>query len=85
MTQAFIAKLSFIIWKTRVGAQKIDGSLLQTHDMAAARFSLQNSLGKIWFFEDTFLLINTSIDVVLAMLILYFSNADCSFSAEKFT
>ena len=51
--------------------------------MASARFLLQDSLGKIWFFEETFLLADTSIEVVLGMLFHFFSNADIQFGAEK--
>ena len=44
--------------------------------MAVAAFSLQNSLGKVRFFEETFLLTDTNMKVVLGMSFLAFSNAD---------
>ena len=40
MTSAFIAKLSFFIYSTGIGAQKFDGSALKTHGMAIAGFSI---------------------------------------------
>ncbi len=83
MTPAFAAKLSFITQKTSVGDQKIDGSPLKTYDMASARFLLQNSLGRVQFFKETFLLTDTSIEVVLEMPFLALSNADFQFGAEK--
>lgn len=76
MTSAYVAKVGLITWKTSVGAQKIDGLLLKIYDMASTKFSIQNSLEKIWFFEEIFLLVNTSIEVILEMLFLTFSNAN---------
>ena len=38
MTPAYIAKLGFIIQKTSIGAQKIDGLLLETYGIALTRF-----------------------------------------------
>ena len=83
MTPAFAAKLGLSTRPTGVGAQKIDGSLLATYGMAVAAFSLQDSLGKVRFFEETFLLADTSIKVVLGMPFLAFSNADIQFGAER--
>ena len=40
MTLAYTTKLDFITRKTNIGSQKIDGSLLNTYDMALAKFSL---------------------------------------------
>ncbi len=48
--------------------------------MTLARFSLQDSLGKVWFFEETFLLADTSMEVVLGMPFLSLSNADVEFA-----
>ncbi len=67
MTPAYVVKLDLTTQKTSVGAQKIDGSPLETYGMASARFSLQDSLGRIRLFEGIFLLADTSIEVVLGM------------------
>ncbi len=40
MTPAYAAKLGLTTRKTSVGAQKIDGSPLETHDMTLAKFLL---------------------------------------------
>ncbi len=40
MTPTYATKLGFTAWKTSVGAQKIDGSPLETHGITSARFSL---------------------------------------------
>lgn len=44
--------------------------------MAIAGFLLQDQLGKIQFFEETFMLADTSIKMILGMFFLFFSNAD---------
>ena len=51
--------------------------------MVVADFSLQGKLGKIRFFEETFLLANTSMDVVLGMPFFTLSNADIRFAKRK--
>lgn len=82
MTPVYAAKLGFTTRKTRVEAQKIDGSTIDTYGMASARFSLQNSLGRVRFVEETLLLADTSREVILGMLFLSLNNADVKF-AEK--
>ncbi len=76
MTLAYIAELGLTNWKNSVGAQKIDDLSLKTHNMASARFSLQDSLGRVWFFKQTFFLADTSIKVVLEMPFLVLNNVD---------
>ncbi len=54
--------------------------------MTSAKFLLQDSLGRVRFFEKTFLLADTNIEVVLGMAFLSFSNADVKFAElEKLT
>lgn len=76
MTLAYVAKLGFITWKTSIGAQKIDSLSLKTHDMATARFLLQDNLERVWFFKETFLLSNIIIKVVLEIFFLVFNNTN---------
>ncbi len=85
ITPAYAKKLGLTNRKTSVGAQKIDGSPLETYGMVSASFSLRNSLGRAQFFEETFLLADASIKVVLGMSFLVFSNADFQFGAEELT
>ncbi len=80
MTLAYTVKLGLITQKTNVRAQKIDGSSLETHSMTSAKFSLQDSLGWVLFFEETFLLADTNMEVVLRMSFLSLSNADIEFA-----
>ncbi len=85
MTPAYTVKLGLTIQKTSIGAQKIDGLSLETYSMTSASFSLQDSLGRVWFFEETFLLADTSIKVVLGMLFLALNNANILFGTEELT
>lgn len=83
ITLAYTTKLGFIIWKTSVGAPKIKGLLLETYDIVSVSFLLQDSLGRIWFFDEIFLLIVICIEVVLRMPLLSFSNVNIEFVELK--
>ena len=83
MIPTFVAKLGFVIRKTDVGAQKIDGSSLVTYEMVLAGFSVQNKLEKVWFFKETFLLADTSIKMVLEMPFLTFSDVNLQFREKE--
>lgn len=50
--------------------------------MNLARFLLKDNLGKIQFFKETFLLTDTSMEVILEMLFLSFSNTDITFAKK---
>ena len=76
MTPAYTKQLGFRTQKTDVGAQKIDGSSLDTFGIVIAGFQVIDKLDRARFFQKTFLLANTTIQVVLRMLFLTFSNAD---------
>ncbi len=76
MTPTYVKKLGCTNWKTSVGAQKINDSPLETDGMVSASFLLQDRLERVRFFEETFLLVDTSIEMVLGMFFLALSNAD---------
>lgn len=76
MTPIYVAKLGFITQKTDMGAQKIDSSPLVIYEMALIGFSVQNKLENIWFFEETFMLAYTSLDLILRIPFLSFLDAD---------
>ena len=65
---------------TNVGAQKIDGSTLETFEIVLASFYVEDKLERARFFQETFLLADFSIEVVLGMPFLTFSNADIKFA-----
>ncbi len=83
MTPAYATKLSLIAKNPSVGAQKIDGLPLETYGIVSVSFSLQDNLRRVWFFEKTFLLANISMEVVLEMPFLFFSNIDVEFAELK--
>ena len=85
MTPAYATHLGFKVRVIDVGAQKIDGSLLATYGMVIAAFQVVDKLGCSWFFQETFLLANISMEMVLGMPFLTFSNADVQFAEKELT
>lgn len=76
MTLAYTVKLGFTTQKPSIGAQKINGSSLEIYNMTIAKFSIQDSLERVQFFEKTLLLADTSMKVILGMLFLSLSNVN---------
>ena len=85
ITPAYAKQLGLQVQKTDVGAQKIDGSSLRTFGMIIAGFQVEDKLGRARFFQESFLLAKTSIEVVLGMPFLTLSNADIQFAAKELT
>ena len=82
LTPAYAKKLGLWTQKTDVEAQKTDGSSLDTFGIVIAGFQVLDKQGRIWFFQETFLPANTTMEVVLGMPLLTLSNANTQF-AEK--
>ena len=76
MTPAYTTKQSLKLHHTNIGAQKIDGFTLKTFGMVLANFQIEDKLGKTRFFQETFLLIDINVEVVLSMSFLTLSNID---------
>lgn len=53
--------------------------------MVIVEFSIQDKLGKIWYFEGIFLLANTGMKLILKISFLILNNIDIQFHAESFT
>ena len=85
MTPAYAKQLGLRIRKTNVGAQKINGSLLATYGMVIAAFQVKDKLGRAQFFQEPFLLANTSMEVVLGMPFLTLSIANIQFAERELT
>ena len=68
---------------TNVGAQKIDGTTLETYGMVVVAFSVTNQADRVRFFEETFLVANVSPDVVFGMPFLTLSGADIDFPKRE--
>ena len=80
MTLGYVLKLSLKVRSSDVGAQKINGSIFKTFEMILASFQAKDTLEKTWFFQETFLLTDLNIEVVLEMPFLTLSNADIKFA-----
>ena len=74
----------FSIRTTDHGAQKIDGTILDTHGIVVAAFSVVDKANRVRFFEETFLVANVSPKVVLGMLLLTLSGVDVDFWGREF-
>ena len=85
MSLAYTKRLGFKTWKTNVGAQKSDGSTLETFGIVIADFQIENKGGRSRFFQKAFLVADTKFEVVLGMLFLKLSNVDVAFGEETFT
>ena len=79
MHPAYATKLGLRARKIDVNAQKIDGSHLDIFRMVIADFSVKNKLGRVRFFQETFLLAHIGLEVVLGMPFLTLSKADVRF------
>ena len=76
-------KLGFQVYHTDVRAQKIDGSTFKTFEIVLASFQVEDKFERARFFQEIFLLVNISIEVVLDMLFLTFSNTDVRFVEKE--
>ena len=80
MNPDYAQKLGLKIRKTNVGAQKIDGSTLETFGMVIADFQIEDKASRPRFFQETFLVADTKFEMILEMPFLKISNADVSFN-----
>ena len=76
MILVYASELGLRVHQTNVEAQKIDGSTLETFGIVLASFQVEDKLERAWYFKETFLLTNISMEVVLGISFLTFSNAD---------
>ena len=83
MHPAYTTKLGLRARKIDVGAQKIDGFYLDTFGMVIANCLVKDKLRRVRFFQETFLLVNIGLEVVLGMLFLTFSKADIRFMERE--
>ena len=85
MNLAYASRLGLQVYRTNIGAQKIDGSTLKTFGMVLASFQVEDKVGRIQFFQETFLLADISMGVVLGIPFLTLSNADVQFVEKALT
>ena len=85
MSPTYVKRLSLKTWKTNIGAQKIDGSALETFGMMIADFQVEDKGGKPRFFQKIFLVADIKFEVVLGIPFLKISNANVAFVEETLT
>lgn len=85
MTSTHAAKLGLKVKPTNFAAQKVDDSIFETFGIVLASFKVENKLSRSRFFQKSFLLADTSIDVLLEMSFLILSNANIRFAGKKLT
>lgn len=59
--------------------------MLSSYNIIIKRFLIRDKLYKIVFYKETFLLVDTSIDVVLGIFFPIFINAKIQFNIKDFT
>lgn len=74
MIPTYAQQLGLQIGRINVWAKKIDDLSLEIFGMIIAGFKVINKLGRVWFFQETFLL--ATMKMVLGMPFLNFSNID---------
>ena len=79
----FAEKLGFMVQTINICAQKIDGTIFETYGLVVADFSITDQADRIKFFEETFLVANISLDVVLGMRFFILNNVDVDFLKRK--
>ena len=85
ISPGYIEKLGFKIWKTNIGAQKINSSILETFRIVIIDFQIENKISRPRFFQKTCLVANIKFEVILKIFFLKISNTDISFGKEIFT
>lgn len=85
ITLAYTVNLGLKVRVTNINIQKIHKFLLATFGIVIAAFQVVDKLDCSRFFQETFLLANISMKVILEMLFLIFSNADVQFAEKKST
>lgn len=80
ITLTYAARLGLFIWKTNVGAQKIDKLTLVMYNIVIAQFLIQDKLKGVWFFKEIFLVANISLEGIVEIPFFSFSDVDIWFA-----
>lgn len=79
ITWSYATKLGLKIYATNIRAQKTDSSTFKTFDIVPASFYIKNRLGRVRFFQEILLVTDISVNVILKIFFLTFSNANIVF------
>ena len=66
-----------------VRVQKIDGTMLDTYGIVVTTFSVTDKANQVKFFEETFLVANVSLEIVLKMPFFTLNGADVDFLGRE--
>ena len=80
-----VKELGFFIRSTNIGVQKIDGTMLDTYGIVVTAFLVVDKANWVRLFEKTFLVVNVSLEIVLGMFFLIFSNANIQLLEKELT
>ena len=80
MTLAYAKQLGLWTRKTSIRA-----SLFRTFKIVIVGFQIEDKLDRVWFFQESFLLANTRMEIVLGMVFVTFSNANIQFREKELT
>ncbi len=81
-SQAFAYQFGLNIWKTNIGAQKIEDTTPETYEMVFSTFSVLDKDNRERLFEKSFLLADIKLDVVLGISFLTMTNVYIDFQAR---
>ena len=81
ISQVYAHQLGFKTRKTNIRAHKIDNTTLKTYEIIVFIFSVLDKDGKERFFEESFLLADVKLDIVLEIFFLTISNVNIDFQA----
>lgn len=82
---AYAANLTLKVWPINIKTQKINGSTFKMFEIVLANFQVQDKLDKAQLFQMIYLVVNTSVAVILNMFFLIFNNTDMLFVERKLT
>ena len=80
---SFANQLGLLIKPIDVRAQKIYGTMLDTHEIIVAAFLIVDKANQIRFFEETFLVANVSLEIVFGILFLTLSSTGIDFLGQE--
>lgn len=78
----YTLKLGLKIQKSNIGLQKIDRLFLKIYNIVIADFKSKNKLEKILFLFKHFLLINTSLKIVMKIFLLILNKIKIQFAKK---
>lgn len=79
ITCIYILRLDISIQKTDVKVLKFDRIFFKIFEIVIAIFQIKNKLEYFFFFQKSFLLANTNINLILELLFLFFTNENIIF------